>query len=99
MWLACFMGSLCTLGALHGLYGLAVSLRLLDPRLYRCVLPSLCGTAAVRTCGMAAALPCFLHVGRHPGCCNRGPQPLPTCSPPPCAARLRARARCGASSS
>ena len=36
MWLACFMGSLCTLGALHGLYGLAVSLRLLDPRLYRC---------------------------------------------------------------
>jgi hypothetical protein len=34
MWLACFMGSLCTLGALHGLYGLAVSLRLLDPRLY-----------------------------------------------------------------
>ncbi|KAI7840166.1 hypothetical protein COHA_005949 [Chlorella ohadii] len=34
MWLACFMGSLCTLGVLHGLYGLAVSLRVLDPRLY-----------------------------------------------------------------
>ncbi len=39
MWLACFMGSLCTLGVLHGLYGLAVSLRVLDPRLYRCAQP------------------------------------------------------------
>ena len=35
MWLACFLGSLCMLGVLHALYGLAVSLRLLDPRLYR----------------------------------------------------------------
>lgn len=35
MWLTCFLGSLCTLGALQGLYSVAVSLRLLDPRLYR----------------------------------------------------------------
>lgn len=35
MWLACFLGSLCMLGVLHAGYGLAVSLRLLDPRLYR----------------------------------------------------------------
>lgn len=34
MWLACFLGSLCTLGALHALYGMLVTLRLLDPKLY-----------------------------------------------------------------
>jgi hypothetical protein len=34
MWLVCFLGSLCLLGSLHALYGLLVSLRLLDPRLY-----------------------------------------------------------------
>lgn len=39
MWLACFLGSLCILGLLHGLYGLAVALRLVHPRLYRCGRP------------------------------------------------------------
>ena len=34
MCLACFLGSLCILGLLHGAYGLLVGLRLLDPRLY-----------------------------------------------------------------
>ena len=34
MWLACFLGSLCVLGLLHGAYGLAVMLRVLDPLLY-----------------------------------------------------------------
>ncbi|KAL4423131.1 hypothetical protein ABPG77_004814 [Micractinium sp. CCAP 211/92] len=34
MWLACFLGSLCTLGMLHALYGMLVTLRLLDPKLY-----------------------------------------------------------------
>ena len=35
MWLACFLGSIAVLGLLHGLYGLLVALRVLDPRLYR----------------------------------------------------------------
>lgn len=35
MWLACFLGSLATLGLLHGAYGLLVALCLLDPKLYR----------------------------------------------------------------
>lgn len=46
MWLACFLGSLCTLGLLHALYGLLVALRLLDPKLYRWAPPGGAGAGA-----------------------------------------------------
>ncbi len=107
MWLACFLGSLCTLGMLHALYGMLVTLRLLDPKLYRCA-PDRCAErgGAQRCRQRASCASCQLRqhsrLGVQQSSCIRArlaspPRTRPPRTRPLPAAPWPGRVRCGAS--